>query len=227
MRPAAARARRTRYNVGTPERILGVAERLFAERGYAAVALKDIVRAAGVNGASVNYHFGDKRNLYRRVIERSLQSRERAAPLAATLAEGAPAALRLREVIHTLMVQLIDDRVPSMMSRLMLREAIEPTPAFAHAVDELPKRQLAILDAIIAELAGGRLPRSVLRRASLSVLGQCVYYRYAEKILRRTDPRLRYTRRTVHALAEHIHAFSLAAIRGLSTRRKAGQRERS
>jgi AcrR family transcriptional regulator len=44
---------------------------LFAEHGYAAVALKDIVKAAKVNGASVNYHFGDKRNLYREVIERS------------------------------------------------------------------------------------------------------------------------------------------------------------
>ena len=80
----------------TPGRLLDVAERLFAERGYAAVALKDIVRAAGVNGAAVNYHFGDKRALYRKVIERGLETREQAAPLEAP----AHAALRANAKLH-------------------------------------------------------------------------------------------------------------------------------
>jgi hypothetical protein len=50
---------------------------------------------------------------------------------------------------------------------------------------------------------------------SLSVLGQCVWYRYAENILRRTDPKLRYTNRRIESIAEHIYAFSLAGIRGM------------
>ncbi len=190
-----------------------MAARLFAERGYAGVALKDIVRAARVNGAAVNYHFGDKRSLYRQVIERGLETREQAAPLGAD--DGLPAEERLRRFIRNLMVQLLDDSIPSMMSRLMLREAIEPTAAFGRAVDELPKRQLAMLDGIVADLMQRTMTRTRVRRLSISILGQCVYYRYAQRILRRTDPGLRYTPRTVHSIAEHIYAFSAAAIKGM------------
>jgi AcrR family transcriptional regulator len=210
-----ARVPRSRYNVRTPNRILDVAARLFAERGYAGVALKDIVKAARVNGAAVNYHFGDKRNLYRKVIERGLRTREEAAPLESAAGAGLSAEERLHAFIHNLMIQLLDDSASSTMSRLMLREAIEPTAAFARTVDELPKRQLSILDTMVVELLRGERSHTRVRRISLSILGQCVYYRYAEKILRRTDPRLRYTRPVVHSIADHIYAFSLAAIRGM------------
>ena len=40
--------------------ILDAAERLYAERGFGDVTLRDIVAAAGVNLAAVNYHFGSK-----------------------------------------------------------------------------------------------------------------------------------------------------------------------
>src|SRR5258707_10668623 len=38
--------------------ILSAAERLYAERGFGDVTLRDIVAEAGVNLAAVNYHFG-------------------------------------------------------------------------------------------------------------------------------------------------------------------------
>ena len=43
--------------------ILDAAERLYAERGFGEVTLRDIVAAAGVNLAAVNYHFGSKDEL--------------------------------------------------------------------------------------------------------------------------------------------------------------------
>jgi TetR/AcrR family transcriptional regulator, regulator of cefoperazone and chloramphenicol sensitivity len=217
MKPRRGSAVRSRYNVRTPARIVDVAARLFAEQGYAAVSLKDIVKAAKVNGASVHYHFGDKRNLYRRVIEESLAAREQAVPLEGG-GEGRPPQERLRAFVHALTTQLLDDSVPSLMSRLMLREAIEPTAVFDRAVDELPRRQLRILDGIIRGMVGKDMPRGTVRRMSISVLGQCVYYRYAEQMLRRIDPRLRYTKRSIDSIAEHIYAFSLAAIKGMGTR---------
>lgn len=207
------RRTRNRYRVRTPEHLLDVAARLFAERGYAAVTLKDVVDAAKVNGASVNYHFGDKQNLYRKIIERSLEHREQAAPLEDPSDAQAPEA-RLHLFIHALLTQLLGEGSTSLMARLMLREAIDPTVEFDRAVDELPRRQLRILDGIIAEIAGPGCSRQAIRRMSISILGQCVYYRYAEKFLKRIDPRLNYGKRTVHALAEHIYRFSLAAING-------------
>ena len=52
----------------TRERILDEAERLFAREGFAAVSVRQITNAAEVNLASVNYHFGNKHNLYLEVF---------------------------------------------------------------------------------------------------------------------------------------------------------------
>jgi AcrR family transcriptional regulator len=57
----------------TKERILDVAERLFADRGFPATSLRDITSEAGVNIASVNYHFGCKEALMAAALERRLK----------------------------------------------------------------------------------------------------------------------------------------------------------
>ena len=59
--------------IDTRERILDVAERLFGERGFPATPLRDITTEAGVNVASVHYHFGSKEALLAEVLERRLK----------------------------------------------------------------------------------------------------------------------------------------------------------
>lgn len=54
----------------TKERILDVAEHLFANAGFASTSLRDITSEAGVNLASVNYHFGSKEGLLSAVLYR-------------------------------------------------------------------------------------------------------------------------------------------------------------
>lgn len=58
------------------ERILEVAERLFAEHGMSGVGLRAITAEAGVNLASVAYHFGSKEGLLEELFA------QRAAPIA-------------------------------------------------------------------------------------------------------------------------------------------------
>jgi AcrR family transcriptional regulator len=56
----------------TKDRIMDVAERLFADQGFAATSLRQITAEAGVNLAAVNYHFKSKEALLSAVIERTL-----------------------------------------------------------------------------------------------------------------------------------------------------------
>lgn len=49
---------------------MGSAERLFAERGFAGVGIREIARAAGANTAAVNYHFESKENLWLEIMRR-------------------------------------------------------------------------------------------------------------------------------------------------------------
>lgn len=58
----------TRSRTNARERILQAARRLFAEKGYAATGLREIVREAGVSVAMVNYHFGTKKGLLQELI---------------------------------------------------------------------------------------------------------------------------------------------------------------
>ncbi len=53
----------------TKRAILQAAEVLFAEQGYAQTSMRSITSRAGVNLASVNYHFGSKKNLIQAVLK--------------------------------------------------------------------------------------------------------------------------------------------------------------
>ena len=58
--------------IDTKNRILDAAEVLFAERGFADTSLRLITSEADVNLASVNYHFGSKKELIQAVRDRYL-----------------------------------------------------------------------------------------------------------------------------------------------------------
>lgn len=53
----------------TKERILKVANELFASLGFAATTVRDIAQRAEVNLAAINYHFKNKENLYWAVFD--------------------------------------------------------------------------------------------------------------------------------------------------------------
>jgi AcrR family transcriptional regulator len=74
--------------------IAEVAQRLFAERGYRAVGVDDIARAAGVSPPVLYDHFDSKRDLYAHLIER--QAGELGERVAAATSEAAGGKARLR-----------------------------------------------------------------------------------------------------------------------------------
>jgi AcrR family transcriptional regulator len=56
----------------TKDRILGAAEDLFAQHGFAGTSLRQVTTRADVNIAAVNYHFGSKENLVNEVFRRRM-----------------------------------------------------------------------------------------------------------------------------------------------------------
>jgi AcrR family transcriptional regulator len=56
----------------TKKRILDVAERLFADQGFAGTSLRGIIAEAGVNLAAVHYHFRSKEALLEAVLIRRI-----------------------------------------------------------------------------------------------------------------------------------------------------------
>ncbi|MBV9993968.1 MAG: TetR family transcriptional regulator [Caulobacteraceae bacterium] len=87
----------------TKAQVFAAAERLFALHGFQNVSVRDITAEAGVNLASVNYHFGSKDGLLFEIFRRRTGelNRERARMLheAADRDGGAPP---LREILRAL-----------------------------------------------------------------------------------------------------------------------------
>ena len=114
--------------------ILAAAERLYADRGFGDVTLRDIVAEANVNLAAVNYHFGSKDELIAELfVTRSLATnRERLNELkAAEEAGGGRADIDsiLRALVGpTLRGCLGPDRELSTAARFMIRASIESVP---------------------------------------------------------------------------------------------------
>ena len=95
--------------VGTRERILDAAERLFGERGFEVVSLRDITGLAGANVASVNYHFGSKEKLIDAVVERHSvpMNERRMAMLGAAEGRHAGGMVPVREVLEAFLQPMI------------------------------------------------------------------------------------------------------------------------
>ncbi len=118
----------------TRSAILNAAERLYADRGFADVTLRDIVAAAEVNLAAVNYHFGSKDELIAELfVSRGLATnRERINELKAVEAQGngrAEIDAILRALVGpTLRGCLGPGNARSTAARFMIRASIESVP---------------------------------------------------------------------------------------------------
>lgn len=118
----------------TRSAILAAAERLYADRGFGDVTLRDIVAAANVNLAAVNYHFGSKDELIAELfVTRSLAlNRERLQELRAAEDKGGgrgDIADILRALVGpTLRGCLGPENQRSTAARFMIRVNIESVP---------------------------------------------------------------------------------------------------
>ncbi|RLV60668.1 TetR/AcrR family transcriptional regulator [Parashewanella curva] len=90
---------------GTKTKILNAAEKLFAERGFSETSLRLITSKAEVNLASVNYHFGSKKELIRAVLARYLDV---FMPAAVASLEQLPDESSLEDVFSSLVNPLLE-----------------------------------------------------------------------------------------------------------------------
>jgi AcrR family transcriptional regulator len=96
----------------TKDRILDAAESLFMEHGYEATSLRAITSGAGVNLASVNYHFGSKEELFQAVLTRRLDpmNQERLDLLTRLEGEVGPAPLSCEQILSAMFVPALKAR---------------------------------------------------------------------------------------------------------------------
>lgn len=167
------------------QRIIEAAERLFGERGYEGVSIRDIAAAAGVSKANVFHHFASKWELYSAVVEGCSDSFRHLVEILQEPGRDSAALLGgfAREHLQRTLEQ-------PCATRLFLRELIDTQDADGRALMErLVERNFRLAAEALTEFkARGRLAAHVDPQVlALVVLGGHLSYFLLRDVLPRLD----------------------------------------
>ena len=195
----------------TKARLLEAAGQEFAEKGFDAARVRSICRRAGANLAAVNYHFGDKEQLYRAALLEAHRCGTEILP-ESVFQDGTPAEHLRRYISHFLgHVLAMKDEANRWHYALMIREMLQPTAALEFLVREAIRprfeRLLGILRRVCPEAEERRL-----HALAFSVIGQCLHYKMAAPVSRRLIGAEAYQALDLEFLTGHITNFCLAAL---------------
>jgi AcrR family transcriptional regulator len=203
----------------TRDRLLAAAERLFADRGFKKVTVRDICTVAKANVAAINYHFGDKLGLYREVLQSAIDRMRATNEAAREAGQGKSAEEQLRRYIVIFVHRFLESGNDA-VHRLITREVHDPTPAIDALVEQGVKPRVEYLSGVLAEMM--RCPPSDKRvlRCLASIQAQSVAYLHnpiAERLGFTLEPK---TPAQIDEIADHIAQFSLAGVRAVGRSRR-------
>jgi len=202
----------SRTDPDTRLRLLEAAGPVFARRGYREATVREICQQAEVNVAAINYHFGDKLELYSQTLGRCMREGLARYPADLGLAPGAKAEERLFAFVHSFLLRILGDGHPDWQGQLLAREMMEPTVALDRLVEELIRPLFKQLCSIVAELLGERAQAAQVILCARSIVSQCVFYHHSRPVLQRLSPNETIGSEQILRLARHITAFSIAAL---------------
>lgn len=198
----------------TCRRLLTAASEEFARHGFASARVRQIVDAAKVNVAAVNYYFGGKEGLYRATL-RYLAGRPAPAAKGVANRRGRKPEERLQRRIYTILDRFIGSDRPSPMGRILAHEAMDPTGNVETIIGDTMRPEVERIHALLREIAGPAVPDRKLAHAALGILGQCVLYLYAQPTIEGLSPGFAYGPETCRSIATQITEFSLGGIERL------------
>jgi AcrR family transcriptional regulator len=193
----------------TKARLLEAAGEEFAEKGYEAARVRSICRKAGANPAAVNYHFGDKEQLY---IEAVIEAHRCGSTLLpeSVFEDGTPAE-QLRAFVRHFLENVLAMRENTWHRALMLRELLQPSSACEALVRESIRPRFERLMGVMRQVCPDAEERK-LHALAFSVIGQCLHYKVARPVAERLIGPTAYAALDLDFLTDHITAFTLAAL---------------
>lgn len=202
----------------TTERLLDEAECLFAAKGFDGVSVREITTKAKCNLAAVNYHFGNKKNLYLEVF------RSRWVPRAKRLQQQFRSQLPSEPSIGQLMESLARAFLAGPMSdeercrhlQLMSRELGRPTEAFDLIADQVMRPFFKELAGNFGNALGQACEQEALILDILSVFAITLYFNFAREAVTRLTGR-QYDEAFKSCLVKQITDFSLHGLQGATS----------
>ncbi len=192
----------------TKLRLLEAAGEEFASKGFDGATIRAICDRAGMNLAAVNYHFGDKENLYEQAVVHA--HRCDMTLLVEPEADETPESA-LRDHISKFLEHVVALERATWQQVLMLREMVNPTRASETLVREAIRPRFERLCRILRRLCPEADERRI-QALAFSVVGQCLHYKLAPSISMRLIGPDAFARLDLEYLTDHITRFTLAAL---------------
>jgi TetR/AcrR family transcriptional regulator, regulator of cefoperazone and chloramphenicol sensitivity len=205
-------------DVETRERLLHAAERLFAERGFKDVTVRDICHEARANVAAVNYHFGDKLGLYREVVQIAIDAVRATTDAGRAAGLGCPPDEKLRRFVAEFLRRMLAPG-PQTVHRLIQREIDEPTVALDALIDQGVRPRVEYLSSVVAEIAGCEPSDPFVIRCVASVMAHTLIYGRRNVISDRLGFVFRGTPAEIEETARYIADFSIGGIRKVKSQK--------
>lgn len=199
----------------TRTKLLRAAIQVFSENGYEGATVRDICQRAGVNLALVNYHFGDKLELYLAVVRYAIDSEAKMELLNHAVEQNADPCDALRQIIHGMLERMSTtarDRF-GLHLRFMLKELANPTPALGRIVDETIQPLYDRVRTVIGQILNLPVEHATTRLCTHSIIGQVAHYSHAQPVMSRLWPDMKMSPEQRTMVANHIADFSLAYLR--------------
>jgi AcrR family transcriptional regulator len=198
----------------THDRLLNVAARLFAARGFHEVTVREICREARANVAAVNYHYGDKLGLYHEVVAKAVETMQATTEAARQAGQGSTPEQKLRAYVRVFLERAAAQTRDSWIHQLMMREITDPTPALDMILDRVIRPRLGYVAEFVADILDRPPEDPSVQRAVLSIQSQC-HAAMPNAMSKRVLPDLGVNGTAIHDLADHIAEFSLGGLRSL------------
>lgn len=205
----------------TRARILEVAGPLFAATGYAETASKTIAAAAGVDLASINYHFGSRSGLYRAVLVEAHRRIISLDDLQRIVDGGLPAQRKLAWCIDSLIEAATDS--DGWHARIFARELLAPSSNLKVLFEEDLQPKFRIIRRILSEVTGIPEDDPAVLRCMISIAAPCLMLLVAGNGL--PGPAQQVLRMPRRALRAHLHRFAFAGLAAIG-REHAGRAAR-
>ncbi len=199
------------------ESILESAGEIFAQQGFRRTTVREICKRCKVNLAAINYYFGDKEHLYLACLKYYQSIAAQTIPLNFGINPSDPPQKKLSTYIQTFMFRLLQEDKQTLFGRLLAHEFFEPTGALDSLIEESIKPSFYFLSSLVREVLGNNCPEKKVELCTMSIIGQCFYFRNAQPVIFRLRGKDNYSNDDIKEIADHIINFSLKALESYST----------
>jgi AcrR family transcriptional regulator len=200
------------------KRLLDAAEEMFAQKGFDGTSIRDITAKAERNQASVNYFFGDKKELYEELFRQQLREMRDSRFKAIKAVMGGKTKPTLEKLLHAYAVDFLkpfsDPLRSQRFMQLFFRELAEQRLPKNMFLEEMAAPVMAAMEDALAVLCPN-LNKHDVQMSILSITGQLVHIMQVRVLFEGAKGHL-IASIDIDDAIDHIVKFSAAGVRTLA-----------